>query len=447
MHSKGHPYSWTVIGEMEDLNAASLEDVQEWFKSYYGAANAVIGIAGDINPQEVHEKVLKYFEDIPSGPTIARQKVNIPVHGGDTYETYEDRVPESLILFAWNTPQFGNKEDVHLDLISAILTNGKNARLYKKLVYEDQTASSVVSYQSSMEISSTFITWVNVKSGQDANKVQAVLQSEIDKLIQEGPTEAELKRVKADYFAGFLKGLERIGGFGGVSDKLASNETYFGDADYYKTALKYIEDATIEDPKVTAQKWLTRGKHILVCNPFPEYSVEKSSVDRSKLPELGTQKSSKFPQLERAKLSNGLNIVLAKRKGVSTVVMNLMFDAGYKTDHAASPGTAALAMNLMDEGTKDLNSLQISEKLQLLGADLYTFSNQDNSNVYLNTLKPSLDASIDLFANVVLNPSFPQKEFDRLKSEQINNIKKEKSQPFSMALRVMNKYLYGEGHI
>ncbi len=127
--------------------------------------------------------------------------------------------------------------------------------------------------------------------------------------------------------------------------------------------------------------------------------------------------------------------------------MNLMFDAEYKTDHAASPGTAALAMNLMDEGTKDLNSLQISEKLQLLGADLYTFSNQDNSNVYLNTLKPSLDASIDLFANVVLNPSFPQKEFDRLKSEQINNIKKEKSQPFSMALRVMNKYLYGEGHI
>lgn len=446
MHPKGHPYSWTVIGEMEDLNAASLEDVQEWFKSYYGAANAVIAIAGDINPQDVHKKVLKYFGDIPSGPTIARQEVNIPVHGGDTYEVYEDRVPESRILFAWNTPQFGNKEDIHFDLISAILTNGKNARLYKKLVYEDQTASSVVSYQGSSEISSTFVTWVNVKSEEDADKVQTVLQSEINKLIQEGPTEAELKRVKADYFAGFLKGLERIGGFGGVSDKLASNETYFGDADYYKTILKYVEDATTNDLKATAQKWLTRGKHVLVCNPFPEYSVEKSTVDRSKLPELGTPKSSKFPELERAKLSNGLNIVLAKRKGVPTIVMNLMFDAGYKTDYTASPGTAALAMNLLDEGTKNLNALQISEKLQLLGANLYTSSNQDNSNVYLNTLKPSLDSSIDLLADVVLNPSFPQKEFDRLKSEQINSIKKEKSQPFSMALRVMNKYLYGEGH-
>jgi len=446
MHPKGHPYSWTVIGEMEDLNAASLEDVQEWFKSYYGAANAVIAIAGDINPKEVYDKVLKYFGDIPSGPTIARQEVNIPVHNGDTYEVYEDRVPETRILFAWNTPQFGDREDIHFDLISAILTSGKNSRLYKKLVYEDQTASSVVAYQGSNEISSNFVTWANVKPGEDADTVQMVLQNEIDRLINEGPTEAELKRVKASYFARFIKGQERIGGFGGVSDILASNQTYFGDPGYYKTVLKYVEDATINDVKNTAKKWLTKGKHVLVCNPFPEYLVEKTTVDRSKLPELGTPKSSKFPDLERAKLSNGMNIVLAKRTGVPTIVMNLMIDAGYKTDYLASAGTAALAMNLMDEGTKELSSLEINEKLQLLGANLYTSSNQDKSSVYMNTLKPSFDASLDLFADVVLNPSFPEKEFERLKEEQINNINKEKSQPFPMALRVMNKYMYGEGH-
>lgn len=446
MHPPGHPYSWTVIGKMEDLDAASLEDVQEWFKSYYGAANAVVAIAGDINPQEVYQKVLKYFGDIPAGPTIARQEVNIPDHGGDTYQVYEDRVPESRVLFAWNTPQFGAKEDIHFDLISAVLTSGKNSRLYKRLVYDDQTASSVVSYQASSEISSTFNTWVNIKSGENVAEVQAVLESEINRLINDGITESELKRVKASYFSSFIKGQERIGGFGGVSDILASNETYFGDASYYKTVLKYVEDATATDLQNSAKKWLTRGKHVLVCNPFPEYGVEVSTVDRSKLPELGTPKSSQFPMLERAKLKNGLNIVLAKRTGVPTVVMNLMFDAGYKTDYLASPGTAALAMNLLDEGTKEMNSLQINEKLDLLGAGLYTFSSQDNSNVYLNTLKPSLNASIDVFADVLLNPAFPQKEFDRLKNEQINNIKKEKSQPFSMALRVMNKYMYGEGH-
>ncbi len=446
MYPKGHPYSWTVIGEMEDLNAASLEDVQEWFKSYYGAANAVVAVAGDINPEEVYQKVLKYFGDIPSGPTIERQEVNIPVHNGDTYQVYEDRVPESRVLFAWNTPQFGAREDIHFDLIAAVLTNGKNSRLYKKLVYEDQIASSVVSFQASGEIASRFMSWANVKPGGDVSEVKEKLWNEINKLAENGPTEAELKRVKADYFADFIKGLERIGGFGGVSDILASNETYFGDASYYKKVLKYVEEASVDDIKATAKKWLSKGKHTLICNPFPEYTVENSSVDRSKLPELGTPKSSKFPDLERAKLSNGLNVVLAKRQGVPTIVMNLMVNAGYKTDHLASPGTASLAMDLLDEGTKEMNSLEINEKLQLLGASLSTFSNQDISSVYMNTLKPSLTASLELFSDVILNPSFPQKEFDRLQAEQINDIKQEKSQPIAMALRVMNKYLYGDGH-
>ncbi|MEP2058160.1 MAG: pitrilysin family protein [Maribacter litoralis] len=446
MYPKGHPYSWTVIGEMEDLNAASLDDVKEWFKSYYGAANAVVAVAGDINPQEVYKKVLNYFGDIPAGPTIARQEVNIPLKNTDTYEVYEDRVPEARILFSWNTPEFGNREDIHFDLISSILTSGKNSRLYKRLVYDEQLASSVVSFQASNEIASEFITWANVKPGGDIDKVQQIMEDELAKLIKDGPTESELKRVKAAYFSSFIKGLERIGGFGGVSDILASNQTYFGDAAYYKTVLEYVENASIADIQNTAKKWLTRGKHVLLCKPFPEYTITDSTIDRSKLPEVGEAKSSKFPTLQRDKLSNGLNIVLAKRTGVPTVVMNLMFDAGYKTDYLSSPGTAALSMDLLDEGTKDLNSLEINEKLQLLGANLYTYSSQDNSNIYLNTLKPSLDASIDLFADVVLNPAFPENEFERLKDEQLNRIQQEKSQPISMALRVMNKYLYGEGH-
>ncbi|PCJ94876.1 MAG: peptidase M16 [Flavobacteriaceae bacterium] len=446
MYPKGHPYSWSVIGKMEDLNAATVEDVREWFKGYYGAANAVIAIAGDIEPQDVYQRVLKYFGDIPSGPTIESQEVNIPVHNGDTYQVYEDRVPETRILFSWNTPQFGHKEDIHFDLIAALLTNGKNSRLYKKLVYEDQIASSVVSFQYSKEIASTFIVYGNVKPGGDADEVKTKLVQEINDLINNGPTGAELKRVKAAYFSSYIKGLERIGGFGGTSDRLASNETYFEDASYYKKVLKYVEDATAEDIKATAKKWLTKGKHVLVCNPFPEYTVEKSTVDRSVLPKVGEAKKSKFPELQRGKLSNGLNVVLAQRKGVPTVVINLMVDAGYKTDYLAIPGTASLAMNLMDEGTKDMNSLEINEKLQLLGASLSTYSNQDMSHISMNTLKPSLDASLDLFADVILNPAFPEKEFNRLKEDQINSIKREKSQPISMALRVMNKYLYGDDH-
>ena len=286
MYPKGHPYSWTVIGEMEDLNAASLEDVQDWFKTYYGPANAVVAVAGDVDAEEILRKVTAYFGDIPSGPTLERQEVNIPNKVYDSRQVYEDRVPETRILFAWNSPEFGSKEDLYFDLISSILTSGKNSRLYQKFIYKDQSASAAVSFQSSSEIASEFIAWLNVKPGQDAEKLEKELWDEIDKFIKEGPTEEELKRVKASYFANFIKGLERIGGFGGVSDILASNETYHGDASYYKTQLKFVENATAEDLKKTAAKWLTKGKHVLICNPFPEYAVEPSTIDRSKLPAL-----------------------------------------------------------------------------------------------------------------------------------------------------------------
>lgn len=446
MFPKGHPYSWTVIGEMEDLNAASLEDVQEWFKSYYGAANAVIAIAGDIKPQEAYDKVLKYFGDIPPGPTVERQEVNIPVHNGNTYQVYEDRVPESRVLFAWNTPELGSKEDIYMDLIGSLLSNGKNSRLYKKLVYEDQIASGVQAFEASGEIASMFVAYANVKPGQDEKEVEQKLLNEVQKLAKEGPTSEELERVKADYMAGFIKGMERIGGFGGKSDILASNQTYFDDPEHYKKVLKYVENATPQDIQKAADKWLTKGRHTLIAKPFPDYKTTTSTVDRSSLPEMGEQKSSKFPKIERATLSNGMDVVLARREGVPTVNMDLIFDAGYKTDYLSSPGTAALAMNLLDEGTKDMNTLQLDEKLQLLGADLSTGSDMDVSRVSLSTLKPSLDESLELFSNVIQNPAFPEKEFERLKTEQLNNIKREKSQPVTMAVRVMNKYLYGEDH-
>ncbi|WP_200975202.1 pitrilysin family protein [Echinicola sp. 20G] len=446
MYPKGHPYSWTVIGEMEDLNAASVEDVHEWFKAYYGAANAVIAIAGDVEPDDIYQRVMKYFGDIPAGQTVERQEVNIPVHARDSYQVYEDRVPESRVLFVWNTPQFGDREDIHFDLISALLSSGKSSRLYKRLVYDDQTASQVQAFQASSEIASRFVAYANVKPGKDVQEVRKVMLEEINRLVEEGPTEEELKRVKAAYFADFIKGLERIGGFGGVSDVLASNETYFGDASYYKTVLQYVEEATAGDIQATAQKWLSQGKHVLVCNPFPDYTVSEGSVDRSSLPPLGEPKSSKFPDLEKAELSNGMKIILAKREGVPTVAMNLMFDAGYKADYLTKAGTAALAMNLLDEGTTNMNTLEISEKLQMLGASLGTGSDTDISSVSMTTLKPTLDESLSLFSDVVLHPAFAENEFERLKQEQLNNIMREKSQPVPMALRVMNKFLYGENH-
>ena len=446
MFPKGHPYSWTVIGEMEDLNAASLEDVHEWFKSYYGPDNAVLSIAGDVNPEDIYKKVLAYFGDIPAGPTIARPEVQLPQHPSNTRQEYQDRVPESRIVKAWITPEYGSKEDIYFDLIASILSTGKNSRLYKKLIYEDQSATSATSFEYSSEIASRFIVQVNVKPGKDVTDLESSTMAIVNEFIANGPTQEELDRVKASYFSSFIKGLERIGGFGGTSDILASGAIYHGDANHYKKTLEYVENATIANVKATAQKWLRKNNHTIICTPFPEYSTVASTIDRKKIPKLGEPKKANFPDVQRATLKNGMQVVLAQRSEVSTIVVDLMIDAGYSSDQFAAPGTAALALNMMDEGTKNMSSLEINNQLQLLGASLSTNSDLDISYISINTLKPSLDASLDLFSDVVLNPSFPEKEFDRLKNEQLNQIQREKSQPVTMALRVMTKYMYGPDH-
>jgi predicted Zn-dependent peptidase len=443
---EGHPYSWTVIGSMEDLNAASLEDVQEWFNTYYGAANAVLSIAGDVDPDEIHEKVKKYFGSIAPGPTLARPEVNIAKRTGNTRQTYEDRVPESRITQVWNVPQWGSEEMVHLDLASDLLAVGKTSRLYKKLRYEDQQVSSIYAYVDPREIAGRFLIQANVKPGESVAEVEAKIDQVLQDFIDNGPTQEELDKVKSAYFANFTKRTERIGGFGGKSDLLAMNEVYGGSPDYYKQTLKTVQETTTEDIRNTVKAWLSDGKHTLICNPFPEYQASGTDVDRSQLPAMGEVKVAQFPDSERATLSNGMEVVLARREGVPTVVMNLLVDAGYATDKASVPGTAALALNMIDEGTQDMDALEINERLQTIGSSVYAYSDLDASYVSLNTLKPVLDESLDIYADIILNPAFPEQELSRLKQEQISGIQREKAQPFSMALRVMPKLLYGEEH-
>ncbi|MEN0006362.1 MAG: pitrilysin family protein, partial [Bacteroidota bacterium] len=324
---KGHPYSWTVIGEMEDISAASLDDVKEWFREYYGAANAVLVVAGDVNPKEVYEKVKKYFGHIAPGPTLARQSVNIPIRTSDTRQVYEDRVPETRVAMAWNVPEWGNKEFIHLDLVTDVLARGKNSRLYKKLVYEDQSASGASAFSWPKEIASNIFIQANVKPGVELETVENTVNEVLMDFIKNGPTKAEMERIKAQYFSSFIKGIERIGGFGGKSDILAQHEVYGGSPDHYKKILNMVHEATAEDLRKAAEKWLSKGRHTLVCNPFPEYSTSEPAVDRSKgLPEMGPPATAKFPTLQKATLKNGMEVVLAKREGVPTVIMDMMFD-------------------------------------------------------------------------------------------------------------------------
>ncbi len=446
-YPKGHPYSWSVIGSMEDLNAASLDDVREWFKAYYGAANAVIAIAGDVDPETARQKVEKYFGDIPSGPPVTKQQAWIAPMQGEHRQVMQDQVPQSRIYKVWNVPQWGVPDNTYLDLVTDVLAQGKTSRLYKRLVYDDQIATNVFSAIDPNEIGGQVLIQADARPGVELSTVEKALDEELQRFLREGPTEKELERVKTQSRARFIRGIERIGGDGGKSDILIANQVFGGSPDFYKITQKRVQTATAKDLQGAAQRWLSDGVYILEVHPFPEYSTTPSDIDRSKgVPSAGAPPEARFPKFQRATLSNGLKIILAERPSIPQINFELLVDAGYAADQFAAAGTASMTLDMMDEGTKTRNALQISEELALLGADLSTGSNLDMSSVSLSALKETLDQSLDLFADLILHPSFPAEELERLRKQRLAHIQQEKARPVTMALRVFPAFLYGKGH-
>jgi len=442
----GHPYSWTVIGSMEDLAAAKLEDVHKWFSTYYGPNNAVIAIAGDIDAKTALEKIKHYFGDIPPGPPIVKHQAWVAKRSGEQRQTAQDRVPQARIYKIWNIPQWGTNENTHLNLAASILGAGKTSRLYKRLVYDEQIATSVSAYLDSREITGLFFIEADAKPGVELAKVEKAINEELKRLLTEGATEKELRLVKTQYIANFIRGSERIGGFGGKSDILATNETFGGRPDYYQTIMQFVNETTLANIKDALIQWLSAGAYVLEIHPYPNFSAVKSTFNRSQMPEPGPAPQVNFPDFQRTTLASGLKVILAERHAIPQIRLNLVLDAGYATDQSGLSGTASLAMNMLDEGTSHRSSLQISEELALLGARLNTGSNLDTSFVSMSTLKDKLDAALDIYTDVILNPIFPETDFKRLQKLQIAKIQQEKSSPFAMALRVIPKLIYGSGH-
>ena len=442
----GHPYSWTTIGSMEDLNAASVADVKDWFKTYYGAANATLVIAGDVNPADVLKKVQYYFGDIAPGPVVKHQKAWVAKMTGEHRAVMEDRVPQARLYKTWNIPGITTRDFTLLDIASDVLTGGKNSRLYKRLVYDDQIATDVSASMGPFEIGSQFQITATAKPGIELARVEAAINEELAKFLKDGPTEEELSRIKTSNFASLIRGVERIDGSGGKSYILAQGQVYADDPEQYKRMQKWVREATAADVRKTAQQWLSDGVFALEVHPFPEYTAATTGADRSKPPVPGTPPELKLPPLSRDTLSNGLKIVLAERHNVPVVQMNLIVDAGYAADSLAKPGTAKLTLGMIDEGTKSLDSLQIAKRSQELGAGIGSGSSLDTSYITLNALNAKLPESLDLFTDILLNPTFPDSELSRLKSQMQAAIQQERSQPYGIASRIYPKLIYGEGH-
>jgi len=283
----GHGYSWTTIGSMEDLNAASLADVQEWFKTYYGPSNATLVIAGDIDVKTAREKVQKYFGDIPAGPPVAHQTEWVAKMTSVHRQQAQDRVPVARVFNVWNIPEYGQADTDYLDLVSDVLAAGKSSRLYKRLVYDEQVATSVNCGINPNEIGGQFIVGATAKPGGSLVPINKDVEEELDKFLKDGPTAEELERVKTAYEANLVRGLDRIGGFGGKSDILARGQVFTGNPEQYQISLDRVRKATAQDLRDAARRWLSDGLYQLEVVPYPEYKAASTGADRSKLPEVG----------------------------------------------------------------------------------------------------------------------------------------------------------------
>ncbi len=471
MYPKGHPYNHSVIGSMADLNAASLDDVKNWFRTWYGPNNAVLVLAGDIDLATAKAKAAQYFGHIPASPTMAQPKVNVSPLASDSRSALSDKVPQARIFRVWNVAQAGTVDIDRLQLFAQVLGGSRASRLDQRLFFRDKLVDNVSASADYSQLSSNFTISATVKQGVDPAKVEAAIDEELKALLRDGPTQIELDQARAVTKAGFIRGVERIGGFGGKADVLAECAVYTGNPGCFRGSLKTINTATIAQIKTAGVNWLGAGKgsHTLVVTPgerkpLPEdaavtpaaltlppvdkkYRTTASKVDRSTgapvttvFPEL------KFPSLQRATLKNGTTVVLAERKGVPVVQMSYLFGGGYAADKGAKLGTSSFAMGMLDEGAGDYDAIAFGNRAESLGANLSAGASLDGASAGLSALKQNLDPSVALFADMLRRPRFEQAEIDRVKANWIAGIAQEKARPNGAAMRVLPPLLYGENH-
>ncbi len=468
MYPASHPYHHSTIGSMNDLNAASLEDVKTWFRTWYGPNNAVLVLAGDIDLATAKEKVAKYFGDIPAGPTMAQPKVDVAAHTADTRSEMTDNVPQSRIYRVWNVAEYGQPDLDRLQVLARILGGGKASRLDRRLVHQDKLVDNISAGAYGSQLSSTFLITAAVKQGVDVAKVEAAIDEELKALLKDGPSADEVARARTALEAGWIRGIERIGGFGGKADVLAECAVYTGNPGCFRASLKTLAAVTPANLRATANAWLGAGKgsHTLVVNPGkrvalaedptvapapfktprpdPKYTTLPSTVDRkagvpmpARFPDL------KFPQQQHATLRNGTKVILAERHDVPVVQMSYEFRGGAA---ASAPGVASFAAGLLDEGAGDLDALAFADRAEALGAQLGASAGQDGSSAYLSALKQNLAPSLALYADMLRRPRFAQADIDRVRGQWIAGIKQEKASPNGIVQRVLPGLVYGAGH-
>ncbi|MEH3046353.1 MAG: pitrilysin family protein [Sphingomonas adhaesiva] len=453
-----HPYGHTTIGSMADLDAASLADVKDWFRSHYGPNNAVLVLAGDIDLATARAKVEQYFGAIPAGPKSVAPPAPIPASlPGAASEVMKDRVAATMVMKAWTVPGINDKDAAALDVAAGVLGGLASSRFDNVLVKGEKLAVQASAANQSMAQLGMFQILAIVRPGVDPAMVSKKIDAMIADFVRTGPTADEVKRYVTSSVADRIQGLESVGGFGGKAVALAEGALYSDDPAHYKKELTALAAQTPASVRAAAAKWLTRPAYQLSIVPgardayaeaqvppqkdVPAEEAPAAKGTRGAIPGVDQVADLAFPAVQRAQLSNGIELVYAQRTTVPVTQAVLSFDAGIAADVDGRLGTEQLTLAMLDEGTATLTSIALAEAKERLGAEIDTGNSQDRTTLSLRVPSANLAAGVALWSDIARNPAFPEAELARVKTQQLTQIAQELTNPNGLAQRVLPRLI------
>ncbi|MDP4574495.1 pitrilysin family protein [Qipengyuania sp. G39] len=467
----GHPYRHSTIGSMADLDAASLTDVRNWFIDNYAPNNVVLSLTGDIDAATARPMVERWFGEIERGPEVTPVQAAPVTLAAEKTRELVDQVPQTRVYRAWTGPGINHADAVPLSIGMNILGGLASSRLDNVLVRDEQLATSVSAFNWQSEQVGILMAQMDIKPGVDRAQAEARLDAVMAEYLASGPTPAEMDRAATSWVSSEIDALERVGGFGGKGSTLAEGLLYSDDPAYYRTALERAASLESGEVREALGRWLNRPAYKLAIvpgervesgadmggwgdeatTPAPEPDAkEPIEITRTGPPrEMPTPEDVgplTFPTVERAELSNGISVALARRTAVPKVVISMQFDAGYSADGAARAGTQSLMMDLLEEGTTSRSAVEIAEEQERLGASIGTGSSLDTSSVTMNALATNLAPSLELMADIVRNPAFAQTEVERVRDQRLAEIAQQLSSPGGLASRTLRPLIFGENH-
>ncbi|QMW23017.1 M16 family metallopeptidase [Sandaracinobacteroides saxicola] len=468
-----HPYSVTSIGNPADLDAATLDTVRGWFRTHYGPNNAVLVLAGDIDLATARPLVERYFGNIPAGPTPADFAAPLPVRTETTRVTLSDAVSAPRLFRAWVVPGRKDAAVPLVDVALTVLADGATSRLYDALVRRERLAVGVSGGISPLDKASVATLIVDLRPGVDPAVVERRVDALLAEFLKSGASADEVSRVATRAVAQTVRGLERIGGFGGKGAVLAEGELYAGDPGDFRRELGVYAGATPARVLAAARQWLSKGDLRLNVVPGERKEAEirvaqaprvietperpaaaaplSAGIDRSRgLPPAGPATQLRLPALERATLSNGIDVLLARVPAVPVVRIAFSRPGGSSSDDRAKPGAHAIMLAMLDEGSNGrlgaLTGPDIARLQERLGASISASSTLDRTRVTLSALTPNLAASVALFADVIRAPAFPADQLERVRGQALAGLAAAEKDPDALAINALPPLMYGAAH-